>query len=218
MTTTSNPHRWQRLCDERHHSQKLQAPYQPRCNQPLDGYEGSSIYLSRVNFFPTPSPPPGPPLPSPLPTTFTVANSIGQLNNATATKLGGQYTLWQPHFDRDFSSVMELLSIPLYGPGTQTPALTFPGAVSATLTPAGALTQSLAPRDIPTANLSTLAIEVPSLLPPTPSGPGSPAYIPLVAQAKFFRPQYPQGANPPQGLVSLPNAQVDNRWHRILEA
>ena len=96
-------------------------------------------------------------------------------------------------------SVMELLSIPLYGPGTQTPALT---GVSAAIIPAGGLTQSLAPRDIPTANLSTLAIEVPSLLPPTPSA-GAPAYIPLVAQAKFFRPQYPQGANPPQGLAAL---------------
>jgi len=28
---------------------------------------------------------------------------------------GGPFTYWQPHFDRNFSSVMELLSIPLYG-------------------------------------------------------------------------------------------------------
>lgn len=32
-------------------------------------------------------------------------------------------TLWQPHFDRDFSSVAELLSIPLYGPADLTARL-----------------------------------------------------------------------------------------------
>lgn len=48
-------------------------------------------------------------------------NSLGQFNvdtgpNPTPT----QFDLWQVHFNRDFSSVAELLSIPLYGPSELT--------------------------------------------------------------------------------------------------
>jgi hypothetical protein len=47
------------------------------------------------------------------------ANSIGAIVNQK-TPQNEPHLLWQPHFDRDFTSVMELLSIPLYGPDTLT--------------------------------------------------------------------------------------------------
>lgn len=43
-------------------------------------------------------------------------NSIGaEVNDATAAA-GGVFNLWQPHFDRDFGSVVELFRLPLVGP------------------------------------------------------------------------------------------------------
>ena len=99
-----------------------------------------------------------------------MVNTIGQANNLTAQGVPNaplNFTLWQPHFDRDFASVMELLSIPLYGPST--------------------LTLSLAPRDISNNNitLNNLVPEAP--LPPT-QGPVPPSfgyYQPLIAQSKL---------------------------------
>ncbi len=88
---------------------------------------------------------------------------------------------------------MELLSIPLYGPGT--------------------LTQSLAPKDTTNNNL-TLNNAVPeNPLPPTAGS----NYLPLIAQAKFFRPQHPTNYGQFVPPNSPPNPQYDNRWHRIFE-
>ncbi|WP_437225258.1 hypothetical protein SH661x_003982 [Planctomicrobium sp. SH661] len=47
-----------------------------------------------------------------LPYLNRAAPGSGQRRNERAP---AQFTIWQPHFDRDLSSVMELLSIPLYG-------------------------------------------------------------------------------------------------------
>lgn len=44
--------------------------------------------------------------------TRETSTGTGQQRNSRAP---ATFTIWQPHFDRDFSSVMELLSIPLYG-------------------------------------------------------------------------------------------------------
>ncbi|QDT93763.1 hypothetical protein [Gimesia algae] len=41
-----------------------------------------------------------------------IRNTIGQQNSRTTTN----FTAWQPHFDRDFSSPVELFSIPIVGP------------------------------------------------------------------------------------------------------
>ncbi|MEQ8634170.1 hypothetical protein [Gimesia maris] len=41
-----------------------------------------------------------------------IRNTIGDQNSRTTTN----FTAWQPHFDRDFSSPAELLSIPIVGP------------------------------------------------------------------------------------------------------
>lgn len=41
-----------------------------------------------------------------------IRNTIGKQNSRTT----GNFTAWQPHFDRDFSSPVELFSIPIVGP------------------------------------------------------------------------------------------------------
>ena len=192
--------------------------------QPLDGYEGSQTlgYPSHVGFYQLPAPG----------TTTAIVNTLGQTNASIGPNFYGAVspaTLWQPHFDRDFASVTELLSIPLYGPGTQTPA--FPSSsppVAATMIPAGGLTQSLAPRENnPLANMNHnhLVVEVPTLVPAPPPPPalqvGSTPYLALTAHAKFSRPLYPPGAKPLPNPITLnvgaPNPLGDNRWYRILE-
>lgn len=40
-------------------------------------------------------------------------NSLGERNRVGGT---ADYTLWQPHFNRDYASLAELLNVPLYGP------------------------------------------------------------------------------------------------------
>ncbi|QDU81805.1 hypothetical protein Pla110_35550 [Polystyrenella longa] len=45
-----------------------------------------------------------------------VRNTIGGENFHASTDLSTGYTIWQPHFDRDFYSPIELLSVPLYDP------------------------------------------------------------------------------------------------------
>jgi len=127
-----------------------------------------------------------------MPAGFNTYNGVANNgSNSGGANPNIVFTLWQPHFDRDFASIGELLSVPLYGPST--------------------VTQSLAPKDTGAtsyAGLNSLVSEAP--LPPTPGF----FYQPLVAQAKFFRPQYPiNAAQPP----ALQNTQFDNRWYRVLE-
>ena len=45
-----------------------------------------------------------------------VSNSLGSANTNTTTDLPNGFNLYQPHFNRDFTSIMELLAVPLYGP------------------------------------------------------------------------------------------------------
>jgi hypothetical protein len=68
----------------------------------------------------------------------------------------------------------------------------------------------MAPRD--QAGSNAMVAEVPLM--PTVGK----AYMPLVAQAKFFRPQNPFNVAPPNPPTPQPAVpQLDNRWHRILE-
>lgn len=99
------------------------------------------------------------------PDNVLLPNTTTNANNATV------FPLWQPHFDRDFASVGELLSVPLYGPSF--------------------VTQSLAPKDSNSSTLNSLAVEAP--LAPTATG----YYQPLAAQAKIFRPQHPLNVGSP---------------------
>jgi hypothetical protein len=89
------------------------------------------------------------------------ANSIGQINTASGG-LGVADHIWQPHFDRDFTSIMEWLSVPMCGPTLLLDKL------------------SVA---IPNLRLVTEQI-TPNLTNPT-------FYEAHVAQSKFFRPDFP---------------------------
>lgn len=43
-----------------------------------------------------------------------ISNTIGKLNSQPPST--GNFTLWQPHFDRPMTSAMEMLSVPVFGP------------------------------------------------------------------------------------------------------
>ncbi|WP_144981570.1 hypothetical protein [Gimesia aquarii] len=45
-----------------------------------------------------------------------IRNTIGDINSLTTTLPSSRFNLWQPHFDRDFSSPIELFSVPIVGP------------------------------------------------------------------------------------------------------
>lgn len=60
----------------------------------------------------------------------TVGNSIDSINQLTENApLNGVFTLWQPHFNRHFASLMELLSVPIFSPDKLTDELGIDGAV-----------------------------------------------------------------------------------------
>ena len=58
-------------------------------------------------------------------------NTIGLRNNRTTSN----FTLWQPHFDRDFSSPVELFSVPIIGPDIQYPSELKLGALDNVINP-----------------------------------------------------------------------------------
>ena len=68
---------------------------------------------------------------TPLPFNDDIYNPNIAPNEATPS-VGGQktFTLWQPHFDRDFTSVTEILSVPLAGPEELTEKLAPEGQMS----------------------------------------------------------------------------------------
>jgi hypothetical protein len=105
-----------------------------------------------------------------------------------------QFTLWEPHFNRDFSSVMELLSIPLYGyqgtssvdPDTLTPFLTNVGTI-------GGAVANIATRGVADARME---------------GNGT-------AAIRFLNP----GATPRPPFSDVTNSlpHYPNRWYRLLD-
>jgi len=192
--------------------------------QPLDGYEGLTSPNTIIpQTWPSTPPPPLNVAPSNFQFTtlypasrvayyqsqnltfppvgqFTSPNTIGVPNNQAPNppipNAPQTFTLWQPHFDRDFASLMELLAIPLYSPSN--------------------VTTSLAPKDTSSNNsinatMNTLVSELP--FPATVQN----FYQPLVAQAKIFRPQHPLNAGLALNSGTPANPLLDNRWHRIFE-
>ncbi|TWT61815.1 hypothetical protein Pan54_25520 [Rubinisphaera italica] len=49
---------------------------------------------------------------------------VAENSNCPTVNSVKTYTLWQPHFDRDFTSVYELMSVPIVGPGQLTESIT----------------------------------------------------------------------------------------------
>lgn len=115
------------------------------------------------------------------------ANSIGSSKNSISPS---EFTRWQPHFDRDFSSAIELFSIPLYG--TKLDSST--GNYVTDL----ATNKKLADSQDMQNNYNT-------------SIPGRE----LIAAKKFLRPDYIENGNPTSAAST--NVQYDNRWYRLLE-
>lgn len=72
----------------------------------------------------------------------TMAVTAGPATSSAANSalIGTSFTLWQPHFDRDFTSAYELMSVPLYGnwPLSELVAGVHTGTTAST--PAGTLT------------------------------------------------------------------------------
>jgi hypothetical protein len=75
--------------------------------------------------------------------TAPYSNTIGAAVNSNTPP--APHVLWQPHFDRDFASVMELLSVPLYGPDEVTARLAWTGRLITEMSYATAPPQSPSP-------------------------------------------------------------------------
>ena len=130
-------------------------------------------------------------------------NTLGELNDrATAA----QFTLWQPHFDRDFTSIYDLLSIPIFGPAPQTVDSSGNHVTGAE----GGVTKMLSNGQ----RLSGFA---------TVDGAMEPV---LAGTAKFMRPDNNPAlvaagiaGDPPDdtGTPATSNAANDNRWYRLFE-
>ncbi|MBS0265333.1 MAG: hypothetical protein JSS02_25590, partial [Planctomycetes bacterium] len=163
--------------------------------QPLDGDEGAKDQASNADLWDSFSPltaypglfatggGSGLPTNNRVPYYYSVMetkpNTIGAQNyvtmndrtDSTANVIAAPkgFTIWQPHFDRDFASVMELMSVPLYAPNFVTHG------------------QILSP------NVNGQRYKVISEYPlPVQAGK---QYLPLVAQAKILRPQHPANVN-----------------------
>jgi len=123
------------------------------------------------------------------------APNTGEKRNSRAIQPPAIDTIWQPHFDRDFSSVMELLSIPLYGnyPGGTSGGLPWQGAVHGgtvrnVAEPGGTLT------------MSGHRVAATRILYPQAEGDAN----------------FPLPNSFPTGLVG-DAAHYQNRWYRLLE-
>ena len=171
-----------------------------------------------------------------LKTPLWQGNSLGQDNDAAGynpgTISGGAATpivphpLYQPHYDRDFTSVGELFDIPLYGPyGPQSPTTMINPGVSSgnTVALSSGLTHLMASRITENSGVLTTASSF------TPERLIGADYIPTdAALAKQhyngygtagFRFQHPEGGdqtNPNPDNATGVSDYTENRWFRFL--
>jgi hypothetical protein len=155
-------------------------------------------------------------------------NSLGQDNDAagfdpgtvTGTpKTAPPHPLYQPHYDRDFASIIELFNVPTWGPyGPASPTtMNVPGVSSGnSIALSSGLTHLMATRT------TELGAPIAATLPP-PEVLGGTDFIPTdsgVARQHYlgygtagYRFQHPEGSD-----ASQPNPAIDfteNRWHRL---
>ena len=97
------------------------------------------------------------------------------------------FLLWQPHLDRDFASVMELMSVPLYGPDQVTTAMV---ELTGTTAPNGLKERKL---------IGSQTAGVKKFLQPQDS-------LNIGLSVPY----------PPPALGAPPPADLDNRWYRLL--
>ncbi len=159
-------------------------------------------------------------------------NSLGQDNDAagfdpgtvSGTPTASQpHPLYQPHYDRDFASIIELFNVPTFGPyGPASPTtMNVPGVSGgSTVSLASGLTHLMATR---TTEAGT-AIPAPASPPYTQEVLGGTDFVPNdtgAARVHYngygtagYRLQHPEG-----GGLTPPNPLADpteNRWHRLL--
>lgn len=132
----------------------------------------------------------------------TVANSLGSPKNFRSPTA---FIHWQPHFDRPFSSVYELLSIPLYGVKplaanntefTVEDKIILEQVTPNRLIPSQDMTKSLYSELTAVGDTNISAVL------------GQYLGVELLAAKKFLRPNYDDSLDP--------GVQFDNRWYRIL--
>ena len=133
-------------------------------------------------------------------------NTLGQQNSLTysSTDTPGKLTLWQPHFDRDYTSIYDLLSIPIFGPS---PKVVDPATSQQIAN--GGVTKILSNGR----RLSGYANVAGTVRPV------------LAGTAKFMRPDNNPGlvaagvniAPDATGVPTSSNAANDNRWYRLFE-
>lgn len=129
-------------------------------------------------------------------------NSFGGINEATkdiSVSGSDSFTLWQPHFDREFSSIIDLFSIPLYGPEN----------VTRFLKPSFDMTQSVFSITNDNADLGVELVAGTKFLRPDSAAAIDPTPItlpPMYTVAPY---------NYPSGTANV--ARWDNHWHRVLE-
>jgi len=130
-----------------------------------------------------------------------VYNSLLSTNNNPTNPPPSPFTLWQPHFDREFASLGELFQVPVYAPYQ----LTMVAANAQAMTPE---------KQIQTPTLATTAVGVSTDWPYAVAGntPTNNAISALTAAAKFLVPEDPSNFT---GMTF--NRYLDNRWHRVLE-
>ena len=140
-------------------------------------------------------------------------NSLGQDNDSGILP----HTLYQPHYDRDFSSIIELFNVPLwgpYGPGSDTAINSSPNSGLAyrmasrttdTGTPLVPAQEMLAGGD-----WNAVAYTFLTASPPPPQVVGHS----LGFGTAGYRFQHPEGGGsiPPTPITDV----TENRWHRLL--
>ncbi|HEV8001059.1 MAG TPA: hypothetical protein VGP63_14330, partial [Planctomycetaceae bacterium] len=157
-------------------------------------------------------------------------NSLGQDNDAAGFDPGTvsgtptpapAHPLYQPHYDRDFASIIELYNVPLWGPYAYLPsqptAMNIPGQSSGnTVALSSGLTHLMGTRT------NELGVAVSGGF--TPEVLGGTDFIPndgALARQHYngygiagYRFQHPEGSD---STVSLPTTDfTENRWHRWL--
>jgi hypothetical protein len=156
-------------------------------------------------------------------------NSLGQDNDAAGFDPGTvsgtpiaalPHPLYQPHYDRDFASIIELFNVPTwgpYGPASLT-TMNVPGISSGnTIALASGLTHLMATRTNEAGTPVAGAPYAPEVLGGTdflPNDAGSPRQHHSGYGVAGYRFQHPEG-----GGLTPPNPTADpteNRWHRLL--
>jgi hypothetical protein len=163
-------------------------------------------------------------------------NSLGQDNDAAGFNPGTippavatpapPHPMYQPHYDRDFASIIELFNVPTwgpYGPASLT-TMNVPGISSGnTIALSSGLTHLMGTRT----NEAGTAVAAPGAPPYTQEVLGGTDFIPNAAGAARqhyngygvagYRFQHPEGGgfNPPTATTPTTTDVTENRWHRL---